>query len=126
MSEVLRNFDNDLTVEKLGSELVSLANKWGRLKSSISEEYGGSDDENELEEELSLKERGELKCNVQTSVCKRCRNCAVCVYFTLLNYNLFSDAYKNIGLAYKYLLTLSTTQVACEMTFSILKFIKNR
>ena len=108
MSEVLRNFDNDLTVEKLRSELVSLANKWDRLKNSISEECtlnDGSDDENEREEELSLKEREKLQCDVQTSVCKRCWNCTVSVYFTLLNYNLFSDAYKNIGLAYKYLLT---------------------
>ena len=73
-----------------------------------------------------MKENGEVLYNVQTSVCKRCRNCVVCVYFTLDNYNLFSNAYRNIGLAYKYLLTLSTTQVACERSFSILKFIKNR
>ena len=47
-----RNFDNDLTVEKIRSELVSLEIYWGRLKNSISEEYtvnDGSDDENERE-----------------------------------------------------------------------------
>jgi len=31
-----------------------------------------------------------------------------------------------LGLAYKFLLTLSITQVACERTFSTLKFIKTR
>ncbi|XP_030271602.1 uncharacterized protein LOC115580951 [Sparus aurata] len=36
------------------------------------------------------------------------------------------DAYHVIGLAYKFLLTLSVTQVACERTFSTLKFVKNR
>ena len=111
LSEVLKQFDNDVTLEKLRSELVSLANNWDRLKNSISDEYTlyGSDSENESEAEFTLKENGEVLYSVQTTVCKRCRDCAVCVYFTLDNYNLFSNAYKNIGLAYKYLLTLSTT-----------------
>ena len=39
---------------------------------------------------------------------------------------MLSDAYHLLGLAYKYLLTLSLTQVACERTFSTLKFIKSR
>jgi len=39
---------------------------------------------------------------------------------------MLSDAYCLLGLAYKYLLTLSLTQVACEKTFSTLKFIKSR
>jgi len=29
-------------------------------------------------------------------------------------------------MAYKFLLTLSTTQVACERSFSTLEFVKNR
>ncbi len=37
-----------------------------------------------------------------------------------------SNAYHLLGLAYKFLLTLSITQVACECTFSTLKFIKTR
>lgn len=32
----------------------------------------------------------------------------------------------SLGLAYKFLLTLSITQVACERSFSTLKFVKNR
>ena len=39
---------------------------------------------------------------------------------------MLSDAYHLLGLAYKYLLTLSLTQVACERSFSTLKFIKSR
>ncbi|KAK0150742.1 InaD-like protein [Merluccius polli] len=41
-------------------------------------------------------------------------------------YNLLTDAYHILGLGYKFLLTLPVTQVACERSFSILKYIKNR
>jgi len=37
-----------------------------------------------------------------------------------------TDSYHLIGLGYKFLLTLSVTQVACERSFSTLKFIKSR
>ena len=39
---------------------------------------------------------------------------------------MLADTYHLLGLAYKYLLTLSLTQVASERTFSTFKFIKNR
>ena len=67
-----------------------------------------------------------LDSKMPPTVSKRCMKCAVCVYHTLAQYSMFSEALANIGLAYKYLLTLSTTQVACERSFSTLKFIKNR
>ncbi|KAI4826591.1 hypothetical protein KUCAC02_030036, partial [Chaenocephalus aceratus] len=41
-------------------------------------------------------------------------------------YNLLTDAYHVIGLGYKFLLTLSFSQVACERTFSTLTYVKNR
>ncbi|KAL3999518.1 glycine hydroxymethyltransferase [Sarotherodon galilaeus] len=57
--------------------------------------------------------------------------CFVCLAFARwtdtspqARFNMLSDAYGLLGLAYKYLLTL--TQVACERTFSTLKFIKSR
>ena len=37
---------------------------------------------------------------------------------------MLTNTFKYLGLAYKYLLTLSVTQVACERSFSALKFIK--
>ena len=58
--------------------------------------------------------------------CTFCKNCLVCCYQILRQFNLLTDAYHVIGLAYKFLLTLSITQVACECTFSTLKFIKSR
>ncbi|KAL1251715.1 hypothetical protein QQF64_019511 [Cirrhinus molitorella] len=49
---------------------------------------------------------------------------AACSWF-LMKYNLLTDAYHIIGLGYKFLLTLSITQVACERTFSTLKLVKS-
>ena len=56
----------------------------------------------------------------------KCKNCAVCCYSVLRNYNLYNCAYPNLTAAYKYLLTLSITQVSCERSFSTLKYIFNR
>lgn len=56
----------------------------------------------------------------------KCSECAICVYKFQMKYNLYSGDYKNLTLAYKYLLTLPITQVECEHSFSTLKFIKNR
>jgi|SRR5688572_1704526 hypothetical protein len=39
---------------------------------------------------------------------------------------IYGQAYKHLFSAYKLLLTLSSTQVACERSFSKLKYIKNR
>lgn len=46
----------------------------------------------------------------------------------LQRYNLLTGSYSTLGLAYKYLLKLSFTQVACERSFSVLKYeyIKSR
>lgn len=57
---------------------------------------------------------------------KECGKCARCVFNFLKTYNLHSAAYTNLYILYKYILTLSCTQVNCERTFSILKIIKNR
>ena len=61
-----------------------------------------------------------------TKQCEFCNNCVICCYQILQKYNLLTDAYHVIGLAYKFLLTLSVTQVACERSFSTLKYVKNR
>lgn len=57
---------------------------------------------------------------------KTCKNCIFCYYQILWKYNLYAKAYTELFLAYKFLLTLSITQVQCERTFSKLKYILNR
>lgn len=127
ISSCLIAFDESATVSSLQEELSSLATQWERLKKSPLESYTVRTG---IEKALSGQEGdtngGEPQIEIERSVCNSCRNCPVCVYLVLSQYNLFTDAYHVIGLAYKYLLTLSISQVACERTFSTLKFVKNR
>lgn len=117
LSKCLLKFDDRATVEALQAELTSLAQHGERLKESLQEEYNTraattSDDSGEdLDESVEF---------VSTS-CSACKNCLICCYLLLL-----TDAYHIIGLDYKFILTLSISQVACERTFSTLKLVKNR
>ena len=43
----------------------------------------------------------------------------------LMEYNMLTNSFPTIGLAYKHLLTLPVTQVTCERSFSVLKIIKS-
>ena len=122
LSKCLLKFDSRATVENLQSELKSLASQWAKLKQVPLEDYkvkgvsekqdsSCSDDEDEI---------------ISNSNCSFCKNCPICCYQILSRYNLLTDAYHVIGLAYKFLLTLPVTQVTCERSFSTLKFIKDR
>jgi len=104
--------------QKLREELVSFGNNWDNLKKSVEDEYDfenfySEDEYQEAEETAGL-----------NMTCKTCKNCACCCSKLLVKYNLYSNAYTNLSLAYNYFLTLPVTQVACERSFSTLKFIK--
>lgn len=81
------------------------------------------EDDKEADESESDGLDCEDKCFRQGSSCK---NCMVCCFGILAKYNLHIIAYSNIFVAYKFVLTLSSTQVKCETSFSKLKIIKNR
>ena len=49
--------------------------------------------------------------------CSSCKDCPVCCYRILSQYNLLTDAYHILGLAYELLLPLSVTQVDIGTTF---------
>ena len=74
--------------------------------------------DNESEPEI---ERG-FPCSKQM----KCQKCLVCTLQTLYELNLYGEMYPSLYIAYKYILTLSCTQVSCERVFSVLKIIKNR
>lgn len=124
ISKCLLRFDYRATVGTLCAELHSLASQWDRLKMSplkgytvrtASEMPQGSNEDPSIElQDVEL----------ESKTCSSCKNCAICVHLILSQYNLLTDAYHVIGLAYKLLLTLSVTQVSCERSFSTLKFIK--
>ena len=81
--------------------------------------------------ELSSESEQDEGITVVGNVCteshsERCKNCPGCVYLLLIEYNMLTNAYPSLRLAYRYLLTLSVTQVACERSFSLLKLVKTR
>lgn len=124
----LLRFNDRATVSILHTELSSLASQWERLKKSLPESYTvrtGCKMENG-QEDSGGRSHMEPEMELESRTCSSCKNCAICVHQILSQYNLLTDAYHVIGLAYKFLLTLSITQVACERSFSTLKFVKNR
>ena len=70
----------------------------------------GTEDGNEEPCEVEGPELVSVKCSM-------CKNCDMCVYHILAQCNLVKNSYHVTGLAYKFLLTISTTQVACEKIF---------
>lgn len=123
ISKCLLTYGERATVEALQAELIILAQHWDRLKQTQLDQYNtrATSDEsgegsNDPDENVELVSKS----------CSTCKNCPICCYLLLSQYNLLMDAYHIVGLGYKFLLTLSITQVACERTFSTLKFVKNR
>ncbi|CAH2326701.1 zinc finger MYM-type 1-like [Pelobates cultripes] len=120
-SRLLVKFDEGATSENLPSQLANFALQWERLKTSPLEEYRIIKDIPIADQESNLADT-----ELVNKSCKACKNCAICCYQILQRFNLLTDAYNVIGVAYKFLLTLSFTQGACERNFSTLKFIKTR
>ncbi|CAG9763851.1 unnamed protein product [Ceutorhynchus assimilis] len=114
--EKLTKFYPDIIEDNLQMELLDFGSKWNTLSSALPEER-----ENTKEEFI----QDEAGAENNTSH-KFCKNCISCCYYVLQKYNLYAEAYPNLEKAYKYLLTLSISQVACERSFSKLKFIFNR
>ncbi len=129
ISKCLLPFDEDATVENLQSELSVGATHWDTLKKSPLSEYKVRLCQpvvSEMEEDGSQMEMEQEEVDLVSKRCATCKNCALCCFLLLQQLSMFTHAYHTIGLAYKFLLTLSCTQVACERSFSILKFIQHR
>lgn len=107
LSKCLIKFDSTATVDNLQSELKCLAGQRDRLKSSHLDEY-----KTRTVEEVSIGQ--EKETDIVHKSCASCKNCPLCCYEILKQFNMLSGAYHLLGLAYKFLLTLSLTQVACE------------
>lgn len=57
------------------------------------------EDDNDSEIEAEVESEVEKRSHVK---CKSCRNCVLCCYKLLIKYNLFSNAYQVLTVAYKY------------------------
>ena len=91
--------------QELSNELQSFILNFDSLSNALNEEYATTRD---LESEQIR------------------RNCLLCCFRILFKYYLHASAYTNLFLVYKYMLTLSFTQVSCERPFSKLKIVKPR
>jgi len=121
LSKVLKKFDDKLTHAKLVDEMLNFSSSWDQLKRTVPEYYEKSS-EDDIEEETSDKHG----TNVEEVHCKSCMNCPHCCYNVLVKYNLYSNAYHFLFLAYKYLLTLPCTQVMTYISnFIILILVIN-
>lgn len=135
---IIKQFNNDITLQSLQQELQDFALKWETLSQSLTEEYyntkynntGSSDIENNYDKEdyenSGLIDETILDDIPQKSSCYKSsdKKCHICCFFVLVRYNLYTNAYLGLYLAYKLLLTLSVSQVSCERTFSKLKHVK--
>lgn len=117
LSKCLLKFDSEASAENLQCQVGSFTFQWERLKMSPQDEYKVKTLENESEDE---------QVEVQCKKCSSYKECPLCCYQIIRRLNIMSNAYHLLGLPYQFLLTLSITQVACERTFSTLKFIKSR
>ncbi|KAL4122585.1 hypothetical protein QTP88_014887 [Uroleucon formosanum] len=120
LTNKIKRFDETITRDSLQNELLSFASNWNELKKSVPESYEVATF-NEIQDEEDVENK-----TMNKSHCKSCMNCSICCYLVLQKYNLYSNAYSHLTMAYKYLLTSPCTQVACEKSFSILKYLKNR
>lgn len=103
-------------------ELISFASNWDKLKLSLEEAYEINYEINDYDEEA---ENDMTPAEVKKT-CKSCTNCPVCCYLILHKCNMFQGTYSVLSTVYHYLLTLPISQVSCERSFSILKYIKSR
>ena len=96
LSKCLQGFDSRATKENMQAELKSLAVQWNRLKASPLAEYkartvedgsGGEEDNTEAVEITPIS-------------CCSCKECPLCCYQILQRFNMLTDAYPVLGLAY--------------------------
>lgn len=120
ISQKLNSINPNVTQASLKEEFLDFINKFDGLKQNISFSYVN---ENEDIDDFSLDEK---EYPQSENSCNKCSNCIHCCYIILLRYSLYCSAYSSLFLAYKYILTLSISQVSCERSFSKLKYIKNR
>lgn len=122
LCDKLKSLNSNITYNGLKDELIHFAKNWDKLKKSLAESFATTysleltqDEEDDIESKMNPES--------QNMTYKSCKNCVVCCYNILQKCNLYCDAYANLFLAYKYVLTLPSTQVSCERSFSFLKNI---
>ena len=117
------------TLGRFSEELSNFINNWDQYKLSLNELLNTKHETNSLNNlvELENVDGDEKKDNIfHKNISETyCQNCVICCYIVILKYNMYQEAYPTLALAYQYLLTIPISQVTCERSFSVLKYIKN-
>jgi hypothetical protein len=116
-------FDNRFNTTALKSELLNFAKNWDSLKKTLPAFYLENKNTNITFENDGSSDEIE-ECDTQNAIktsCRFCMNCTICCLHVLVKYNMYSSAYSNLGLAYKYLLTLPSTQVPIYIFYKLFK-----
>ncbi|KAL4142015.1 hypothetical protein QTP88_004547 [Uroleucon formosanum] len=130
ISKKLKKFDSNISPGSIQSELKDFIEKWPKMKNIASATITINDDDVQENNEEDKNEENNTASSI--SLCLKlnenlaCKNCIICCFQVLQKYNLHSSAYRNLYIAYKYILTLSCSQVRCETTFSKFKYVLNR
>lgn len=120
-SKIKEYVSSEIDEHVIQTELKDFASKWDALKTIISD----SDSKIEVVDvDIDVEHDGSTRSKIECT--KTCQNCVICCFSVLTKYRLHTLAYSNLYWVYKYLLTLSCTQVRCGTTFSKLKYILNR
>ena len=104
-------FDFDMTPD--------FSRNWDRLRKGSVDDYDMWLKESEEGTVGNIAAKSELHM-------KRSNNCPVQVLLMLYEYHRLPNAHPSLSKEYRYLLTLSVTQVTCERSFSFLQFLKTR
>jgi hypothetical protein len=144
LGEKIKAFFPHFDVEDFKSELISFAESWPTFKRDIHFFYERNAQQNEEDlfiinvddigvdadgiDKDSTQNEQIIEVDDETPEFFKCHEkCSSSVCFLYLErYNSYCLAYKNLWLAYKYVLTISIGQVECERSFSKMKYIKDR
>ncbi|KAL4097778.1 hypothetical protein QTP88_022500 [Uroleucon formosanum] len=95
--DILKKFDEDITVGTLADELIDFAGKWPRIKhinninnQDANEREVNINIESDSEEDEDLIKKIEIKNKIA------CQDCIVCCYNVLKTYNLHTMAYSSL------------------------------
>ncbi|KYN13615.1 hypothetical protein ALC57_14192 [Trachymyrmex cornetzi] len=132
LSAKIIKYNSSATSSKLKEELISFVTNWEKLKLTLENTYEINynpdlNDTDNIDNSDYVEVHDAEICSMEKgkNTCKSCKNCARCRYAIILKYNMFQGAYSALVTAYQYFLTLPISQVECERSFSILKYIKN-
>ncbi|KAL4090876.1 hypothetical protein QTP88_025638 [Uroleucon formosanum] len=134
--KVFNNFSEiiGLQIDLINEELINFSASYDMVSKSLEGEIKFNDSE---ESEVIDEDDNLYKNQTMTDIPKyspkpnkyknsTCSKCMPSVMKLLYKYNFHTAAFTNLYLAYKFILTLSCTQVHCERSFSKLKIIKTR